>query len=931
MKLKRLIPLLFTFALVGCGKTDLPVKQVHPGEDGGIDTPYEDLMIPLKSLSFSGLESDLSLNIGQSHTYQYTYSPEKASLESLIWESKDPEIASVSTAGVVTANKKGETTITVSSKVKVDWAPINLHVEVYVPLEDFTLSANSLDLDYGETYQITAEFSPVDATNTGLKYISTDESIVSVDESGLITAKQISGNAKIIVGSDDNIGLSKEISVEVRDKTIHVNSVSVSSTVSELEIGKSTILNSSVLPIDAKEYLINGVTYVTSTPELVTLNAKTGEVCAKATGIAKFKATCEDVESNEISIKIYEVCATAINLLDESGQPAPSNINLSNKDNKNSYKLTYSYVTDKEGRDLPTYDEVSFISSDENVAKVNKEGLITGVGIGSAVITAYNPYYPVATASINVSMTVYPTKVHLFSVSDSVIVGETLTISATITPTAVSDPTVIFTVSDDTVANFVQDGNVITLVGLKEGEVTVSASCGELSDSKTIYVTDVFKEGQYIVGNADYSGLESAPAAKGSWNVPALARHMIHEESSTETELLKQFKETVVFSIGDIWKIREKDKYVEISSEEGSYVIDNGSAITTDGTLMGVEDGNVKVNTAGSYDIYYKIYKSGWYSVWVNPTPKFSINKTSLNLVVGNSGKVQAKHYVGSLSVTSDNLAVASVTTNEEGLATISAISTGNAIISFTDNNETLTCNVTVTAEQIYNNIYLNSNGIADKDHAGLWIHSWGGDVPAFDGQFTLVSGQSIIYNISIPSEHQHFVIVRESGTLESIDWDKYYNKTEDLNVTGNNMMWTMTGYGSADSSGKDYMIGKISTFDSSITYSIESREYILKAEDNWGIDSLDSSQAAIFAWVWGGKNNNNEWIKLDYKGSKTAIFNFGVDIDGFLIVRCHKNTVTPNWDEKDHEKPGCIYNKTNDFTGVTKTEIFKIYNWIDC
>lgn len=932
MKIKKIIPiLLFSFALSGCGKSPLPLPSLNIGSgEEIIPTPYVDLMIPLNKPSFSGDESNLTLNIGDTHKYVFEYSPENASLNSLLWNSDNPSVADVSVDGVVTAKSKGEATITVSSSVKVDWTPIKLHVEVYVPLEDFTLSTSSLDLDYEETYQIETTFIPSNANNTKLIYSSNNEAVVTVTSGGLVRANKVSGNAKISVGSEESMTLVKEINVQVTDKTVHVSSVSLASSVNELEVGKQTTLLASVLPVDAKEYINNGVKFLTSTPELVDLDAKTGLVKAKETGEAKFSAICEGKESNEVIISIFEVKATGLNLIDKrKEEPAPSLIYLDNLGN-GSFQLGYEYITDKQGYNVPSYDEISYISSDESVATVNKDGLITGINKGTTTITVFNPYYPLATASVEVIMTVRAISLKLFSVSDSVDVGLTLTISATVNPTSISDENYQFTVSDEEVVSYVIERNVITLKGLKSGKVTVGVTCDGLYDSKVITVSNVFEEGQYIVGNRDYSEKASKPSEKGSWSTADLARHMTHICPSSEVGLSVQYKETVIFSVGDEWKIRTKDNWPSLDE----YVKDTeGCAISTTSGPMTISNDNILVNEAGKYDIYYKIYSAGYNMVWVckNPGLPLSINKESLSIGINETDQVQVSNFEGTLIVSSLDLTVATVSVDNGGLATIKGVGEGNTKVEFSDDNSTVSCVVSVTKTVTKRNIYFNSNGIADKDKADIFVHAWGSEAGSEDIKLTKVSGQDIIYTASIDINQTSMMFVRQAGGDTSISWDSYWNKSKDITIDESKNMWIVDGYKSdVDDKNKNYINGHLEVFNESETYKIATRKYELFADVDWGsVDPFTLDDVVCFAWVWGGSAGNGVWKKLTSTAFKRAYFEVEVDITNFIIVRCKKGTTTPSWEETA-DVAGRIYNKTGEFSNNYLGSVFSFTSWPD-
>lgn len=100
-----------------------------------------------------------------------------ASVEGVTWESKNPEVASVSESGLVTSLKEGSTSIT-ASKDGYKAGAITIKVE----LEKITVTAaeDKTSLLAGQTVQLTA-------SQDGVTWESSDETIATVNN-GLVTA-----------------------------------------------------------------------------------------------------------------------------------------------------------------------------------------------------------------------------------------------------------------------------------------------------------------------------------------------------------------------------------------------------------------------------------------------------------------------------------------------------------------------------------------------------------------------------------------------------------------------------------------------------------------------------------------------------------------------------------------------------------------------
>lgn len=75
--------------------------------------------------------------------------------------------------------------------------------DLTVAVTGITLDKNSADIHFGSTEQLTAAITPVDAANQKLRWTSSDETVATVSETGLVTAKEY-GIAAIIVSTKDS-------------------------------------------------------------------------------------------------------------------------------------------------------------------------------------------------------------------------------------------------------------------------------------------------------------------------------------------------------------------------------------------------------------------------------------------------------------------------------------------------------------------------------------------------------------------------------------------------------------------------------------------------------------------------------------------------------------------------------------------------------
>ena len=191
--------------------------------------------------------------------------PEDASDKSVAWTSSDKSVAVVSSDGTVTGKGAGTAVITATTNDMGLTASCTVKVEVHVT--DVQLGYESLTLREEMTETLQYKILPSDAEDQTVTWTSSDPSVVSVDDNGVITALK-EGNAVITVTTHDR---GKTDSVEVTVKALsrvqapylaYYDETGKQVTVSDLEtaeVKKGTLVK---LVSDTEEaeivYLVNG-------------------------------------------------------------------------------------------------------------------------------------------------------------------------------------------------------------------------------------------------------------------------------------------------------------------------------------------------------------------------------------------------------------------------------------------------------------------------------------------------------------------------------------------------------------------------------------------------------------------------------------------------------------------------------------------------
>mgnify|MGYP002615224558 CR=1 FL=1 len=226
------------------------------------------------------------------------------------------------------------------------------------------LSATEAELTIGGTMTLTATVLPEDATDKTVTWTSSDETVATVDAEGNVTAVA-PGQVEITATSN---GISAVCALTV--KPIVAESVTISETEAELTEGETLQLTAEVAPEDTTD---KTVTWSSSDEEVATVDAA-GLVTAVAPGEATITAACGEASATcdvTVLARVIEVTGITLDETEIFGAPG------------NTQQLTATVMPED-----ATDKTVTWTSSDEAVATVDADGLVTFVADGEAVITA---------------------------------------------------------------------------------------------------------------------------------------------------------------------------------------------------------------------------------------------------------------------------------------------------------------------------------------------------------------------------------------------------------------------------------------------------------------------------------------------------------------------------------------------------------------
>lgn len=154
-----------------------------------------------KDVKVSGVQitpEEVTLGIGETQKLTVTVEPSDATDPAYSLESSDPSVAAVQN-DVVTAVAPGEAVITATTADGSLKATCKVAVVKHV--EDISVSPTQVKVIVGKTQEITVEFTPSDATNKEVEWVSSKPEIASVAD-GVVTGVAV-GEALITATSVD--------------------------------------------------------------------------------------------------------------------------------------------------------------------------------------------------------------------------------------------------------------------------------------------------------------------------------------------------------------------------------------------------------------------------------------------------------------------------------------------------------------------------------------------------------------------------------------------------------------------------------------------------------------------------------------------------------------------------------------------------------
>jgi len=284
------------------------------------------------------------------------------------WTTSNGAVGTVSASGLVTGVAVGAATITATSEGQSGTAAVTVST---VPVASVVVSPATANVSVGGTTPLSA--TPKDAagsvlTGRAVTWTSSNPAIATVSATGLVTGVA-AGSATITATSEGKTG-SAAVTVSV----VPVASVTVSPVTPVVLVGATVPLTATLK--DAAGNVLSGrsVTWSSNAPAIATVSS-TGLVTGVAAGAATIIATSEGKAATAaVTVNLVPVASVSVSPA-SAGMPLGQWVQLT------------ATLLDANGMPL-TGRSITWASSAPAVAAVSTGGLVTGVAVGAATLTA---------------------------------------------------------------------------------------------------------------------------------------------------------------------------------------------------------------------------------------------------------------------------------------------------------------------------------------------------------------------------------------------------------------------------------------------------------------------------------------------------------------------------------------------------------------
>ena len=496
------------------------------------------------------------------------------------WSTSSPTVASVNSAGLVTALSAGTAVITAKAADGGGaYASCVVTVTNSQKVQSIALNNYTLNWPVGKSGTYKAVCTPDNASNKNVTWKSSNTSVAAVSSSGVLRAVA-PGTATITCTAADGGGAQAVSRVTVYQP---VTSIVLNNTSLCWSIGKTGYFKAAVSPDNATN---KNVTWKSSNTSVATVTSG-GLLTAVGAGTATI--TCTAADGSGVTAK----CTVTV-----APQPV-TGITLNNT--SLDWKISRTgYFKASITPDNASNKRVTWKSSNTGVATVSSDGLLTAVGAGTATIkcTAADGSGVTAKCTVKVSAQLV-TGITLNNYSLDWAVGKTGYFKAAVTPDDATNKRVTWKSSNTGVATVSSDG-MLTAVGAGTATITCAAADGSGVTAKCTVKVSADSIGSILLTSTASSIYTGNHAYIKAVTTPANQK-VSYTSSNTSVATVTQSGVVTGVSAGK----------AVITVKDPNSPVKNTYTITVVSSSGGVSLSNTTASVPADKTFYLKSYTSG--------------------------------------------------------------------------------------------------------------------------------------------------------------------------------------------------------------------------------------------------------------------------------------------------------------------------------
>jgi len=478
--------------------------SLYSGSQFITNDPFNNESTPVAAINVGSVGDASSLLIGDTLAMRADILPVDASYKKVKWSVENGTgSATISTSGVLTGISAGTVTVKATASdgsTVYGTKAIKIHGPV-IPVQNISVTAEDevSTIESGKTLQMYAVVAPSDATYREVAWSVIDGtgSAVIDEETGELTAGN-PGTVTVQATATDESEVVGSTILTITAAQVPVSSITLTGD-SSLLVGQTLTVDATVAPENATDKSIewsveNGTGTATISKSGVLTGVSAGTVTVKATaadGSAVFGTKTIEIKEPTIPVQTITVTADGEVTTIESGKKLQMNA-VAAPSNATNKAVAWSVI---DGTGTAVIDEETGELTAGNPGTVTVQATATDESevVGSTILTITAVQVPVASITL--------------TGDSSVLVGQTLTVDATVAPANATDKSIEWSVENRTGTATISKSGVLT--GVSAGTVTVKATA---ADGSAVYGTKTVEVKVSSGGGGDHGNPTPTPA-----------------------------------------------------------------------------------------------------------------------------------------------------------------------------------------------------------------------------------------------------------------------------------------------------------------------------------------------------------------------------------------------------------------------------------